>query len=190
MLIFERKLLLVKLQVQRSYPGPLCTWGFFAYSHLRPVSRMNWKVPWWIIAVLTGCLPAHSGIALPCSESAAGAWGTPGAAVWSTRVPRLPSPASSGSSSCVEEAQLPKTSTTTQTGCFYGMKLIFWDMEMPRMLRCRAIQSDTRQITVPELLNSQAFWINKNTLILAEKDIFHKANCSSESNAWPLLSTK
>lgn len=85
----------------------------------------------------------------------------------STRVARLPSPASSGSSSCVEEAQLSKTSTATQTDCFYRMKLIFGGVvEIPRILRCRAVQSDILQITVPKLLNSQAFWINLNTFIL------------------------
>lgn len=56
---FERKLLLVKLQVQRSYLGPLCTWGFFVCSHLHRVSRMNCKVLWGTIA----CQPVQE---FPC----------------------------------------------------------------------------------------------------------------------------
>lgn len=82
------------------------------------------------------------------------------------RVARLPSPASPGSSSCVEDAQLPKTSTTPHTGCFHSMKLIFRDVvEMPRILGCRAAESDIPLLTLLELLNSQAFWTNIDTFI-------------------------
>lgn len=98
-----------------------------------------------------------------CSESATGAWGTAGAAVWSTRVALLPSPASSGSSSRVDEAQLPKTSTTTQTSCFYSTKLIFRGVvEVLRILRCSV------RYTIDNLV-----WTAKQTGILDKHKYIH-----------------
>lgn len=156
-LTFERKLLLVKLQVQRSYLGPLCTWGFFVCSHLHHVSRMNCKVLWGTIA----CQPVQE---FPCPALRALLEPEkPRALLWGA-VEHL---CGQAALSCqLRELQLSRTSTTTETGCFYSMKLIFGDVvKMPRILGCRAVQSDTWQITLPKPLNSQGFWTNINTFI-------------------------
>lgn len=130
---------------------------FFVYSHLHPVSRMNWKALLWEL-----CWSLRN-------------YGRCRLGLRSTRVARLPSPASSGSSSCVDEAQLPKTSTTTQTGCFYSIKLTLGDVvEMPRILRCSVrytIDNLAPAAKQSGILEKQKY-IHPRQYLQAEKDIF------------------
>lgn len=94
---FERKITACKITSPKILPWTTMYLGFFCM--FLPSSCIQDELQG---IVRDNCLPACSGIPLPCSESAAGAWETTSATVRSTYVARLPSPASSGSSSCPE----------------------------------------------------------------------------------------
>lgn len=154
-------------------------WVFFVYSHLLCVQDelkgivMDSCCAYWMLAI-----PFRSYPALLWE----GCWslrnyGRCRVELRSTLVVSPPSPASSGSSSCVKEAQLPKTFTTPHTGCCYSMKLIFGDVVvMPRILRCSAAQSEVlsslaRAAKHLDILDKHKC-INPRQHLWAEKDIF------------------